>query len=162
MSNLISSLNIKINKSDLNEDFLPNESAVVFGYKNLVKEHELNEQFIIEALNNADYYEEDGDFNSDDISELYHVIKDFGSSYEAGLILEKAIWFDKKESEKIRSFDEEVDLLVECINQCSTVIAAVSMANAKYGLNAASHDHQRAWEKANDLTGWKFSEHDEY
>jgi hypothetical protein len=160
MSNIVSKLNIKLNKADLNEGFYPNPNAVVFGYKNLENEHELKEHFIIDALNNADYYEEDGDFDSEDVSELYSVIKEFGSSYETNLVLEKAIWFDKKEAKNNRSFDEDVDLFVECINQCTTANAALSMASAKYGLNAASYDDQPAWERANDLTGWRFAESD--
>lgn len=89
MSNLIEKLNIAIAKEiDSNE-------GVVFCAKNYVRKLYCKLEFVEQALNDAGYYEEDGDFTQKDLVAIADVVDDYGSAaIDESETMEKAIWFD--------------------------------------------------------------------
>lgn len=89
--NLSKKLNIEIGDADN-----LNQEAVIFCFQNLKKRFNVEYEFIETALNDAGYYIEENDYNTNDLLDLAEIIDECGSDYERGEILDKAIWFDKK------------------------------------------------------------------
>lgn len=84
-------LNIQVGSNEcLNQD------AVIFCFQNMIKRFSVEPSIIEEALNDAGYYSDEGDYSDDDISLLCEIASDCGAAMQKGEILDKAIWFDTK------------------------------------------------------------------
>ena len=91
MTNLTEKLNIVVGNSELF-----NEGYIVFCFQNTIARLNVSSELVEEALNDAGYYKEDGDYRNADITILCEAIDDFGSQFKTGEILDKGIKFDKK------------------------------------------------------------------
>lgn len=89
MSKLIEKLNIAIAKE------IDGNEGVVFCAKNYARKLHCKLEFVEQALNDAGYYEEDGDFTQNDLIAIAEVVDDYGSAaIDESETMEKAIWFD--------------------------------------------------------------------
>ena len=74
------------------------DTGVVFCASNATKVFNCKVEYVEQALNDAGYYEEDEDFNQDDLIVIAEIVDDFGRGMmECMMTAEKKIWFSVNE-----------------------------------------------------------------
>ena len=91
MTNLTELLNIEAGN---NLEFKSN--GVIFCANNLKERFACHSDYVIEALNNAGYYEEDDDFDAELVDVLCEIVDQTGIACALEQVTEKQIWFDSK------------------------------------------------------------------
>ena len=82
---------------DINEE-ITCEKGVTFCARNEVNIFNCKPEYIEQALNDAGYYEEDGDYSKNDLIVLSEIVDEFGSQQmNYNQVFEKQIWFDEND-----------------------------------------------------------------
>ena len=91
MSLLSKKLNVQIGNE------ITNTKGVVFCARNEVTVFNCKVDYVEQALNDAGYYDTDGDYTEEDLHLLSEIVDQFGSQQmNYNQVFEKDIWFDEK------------------------------------------------------------------
>lgn len=92
MNALVEKMNMDI------QEEITNEKGITFCARNCVKAFNCKPEYIEQALNDADYYSEDGDYTKEDLMVLCDIVDEFGAQMmNYNQVFEKQVWFDVNE-----------------------------------------------------------------